>query len=436
MTYTQARTALHRLTVRAIQPGLKRSKKLLHMLQHPQKAYPMIQITGTNGKGSVAAILSSVLLQAGLRVGRFTSPHLRDERERIAIQGKIITRAAFVRALERLLPGLRYLHQRKDPATTFEAWTVLAAEAFHQARVDMAVVEVGMGGRLDATTAWGNNVLSLLTQVQLEHTTQLGSTKLAICREKLGIARPGIPFLSAETDTQLRKHIKAQGRQKGFPVFFSGRQKKDDMRIQSWKKVSQGFLAAFHSVQQHYGPLCLPLAGTFQLDNAGLALLALEKIELSGMTITQTDIKKGFQSVHWPGRLEQVSKKPPVFLDGAHNPAALLAATEAWRCGRKKVVVITGMMSDKDVPAMCQQLLPIAEHIITVSPPDERAIPARELAEIFYKLGKKAVFTGNYSEALRQALFKSNSQLPILIIGSLYNIEPARRVLKKVGLGI
>jgi dihydrofolate synthase / folylpolyglutamate synthase len=436
MTYLLAQAALHQWTVRAVQPGLKRTGLLLKGLKHPENTFPIIQITGSNGKGSVAAMLSAVLMQAGFRVGRFTSPHLKDERERISIQEKIITRSAFARAVEKLLPGLRTLKRKKDPATTFEAWTVLAAEAFRHARVDIAVVEVGMGGRLDATTVWGNNVLSLLTNVQLEHTAQLGNSKLAICREKLGIAISGIPLLSAESDRKVRKFIQTQGKQRGFPVYFAGSFSHDAMRMLSWKKNGQGFTFYCESALQKYGPIQLPLSGSFQLDNAVLALLALEKLQERSWAIIPEAIKKGFLSVRWPGRMEQVAKNPQIFLDGAHNPAAIKAATQEWRTSRKKVIVIAGMMGDKDVPKMCGELLPIAKEIITVTPPDKRAISAQKLADRIAKIGKKALFSTDYIQAIQLAQLQSKGRLPILIIGSLYNIDPAKEALKKLRLGI
>jgi len=434
MTYVQARAELHRCTVRAVQPGLKRTKQLLEFLDHPQCAFPALQITGTNGKGSVAAFITSVLTAAGYQVGSFTSPHLLDERERISINGVMTSKKTFARATERLLPELIRLQQDGDPATSFEAWTVLAAEIFRQEKIDIAVVEVGMGGRLDATTAWDRMVLTLLTNVQLEHTAQLGNSKLAICREKLGIARKGVPMLSSETDIRLRHYMQEQSRKRQFPLLFAGEQKNDAVRIKAWQKTKKGWKVDFHSYFESCGQIFVPLPGKFQIYNAALALLALQQLSVMGFPISTSALKQGFRSVVWPGRMEQICQTPVVILDGAHNPAAAVAVTENWLSANRKINLVVGMMQDKDIVNMCRIFAVVADKIWTVTPPDSRAVPAAELAVQFQRIGKSAQIASSFRHALHLALQATDQQGTILVTGSLYNIEPARRALKSLGL--
>ncbi|MBN1595604.1 hypothetical protein JW933_06740 [candidate division FCPU426 bacterium] len=432
MTFAQARRRLHALSVRAVLPGLHRTHRLLAGLKRPDRSFPAAHITGTNGKGSVAGMLASVLSAAGYTVGRFTSPHLAEERERITINGRMISQKAFARAVQHLLPGLRQLKQEGNPATTFEAWTALAAEAFHQAGADIAVVEVGMGGRLDATTAWERALVTMLTNVELEHTSQLGRTRKAICREKMGIGRTGIPMLAAEPDPALRREMKVIALQKRFPLFFSGSGNRDDMRIVRREATRSGWKLTCRSRRRTYARLALPLAGAFQVDNAALVLLALEQLAGRGFAISLQNLRQGLGKVHMPGRLETVGRKPGIVFDGAHNPAAVWAATQKWREAKEELTLVVGIMQDKDIKTMCRYLLPVAGNIVTVKPPDPRGLPARDLARHFHQLGKNAFPARSYRQALAQALASTPRQGGILVLGSLYNIQPARQALKNL----
>jgi dihydrofolate synthase/folylpolyglutamate synthase len=432
MTFQQARAGLRRLTVRAIRPGVDRTRWLLSFLGHPDKTCPAIQITGTNGKGSVAAMLASILKAAGYRTGRFTSPHLEDERERIMLDGQMLSKKGFAAGMEKILPGLEILHRQGNPATTFEAWTILASEAFRQAGLEVAVLEVGMGGRLDATSAWSSILLSILTNVTLDHTQELGPTTQQICREKLGLARKGIPLLSGEPDPGLRQLIRETGKKRNFPVRFSGRAG-DAAWPLGWRCSSQGLVIDLNLSSRRYPNLRIPLQGGFQAVNASLAGLAAMTLLEQGFKISQKDLYQGFQETRWPGRLERVANRPAVFLDGAHNPGAARVLAEEWQARGKKIFLIMGVMQDKDAAGIIRELSGVTRAVWTVTPPErQRAMSGRQLAQLWKEAGREARPARSYTAALQQASQAAGSGGMIVIAGSLYNVAPGRRAVARL----
>jgi dihydrofolate synthase / folylpolyglutamate synthase len=432
MTLARLRAEFERLTVRVVRPGLARTRWLLRALGRPDLACPAVQITGTNGKGSVAALVSTALAAAGTRVGRYTSPHLGKDLERIWIAGRDLTPAAYARAVRRLLPGLRTLRRRGRPATAFEAWTVLAAEAFRQAGVELAVLEVGMGGRLDATTAWGRVILSVLTNVGLEHTRELGATEAAICREKLGLARPGIPILSAVRQPELRRQVRTLARRLGCPVAFAGGPGAG-VRVRAWERTPQGIRLDLDLGGHDLNGLRVGLRGAHQVPNAALAALVLDRLGKAGFPVPDAALRRGFSRVHWPGRLELARLRPQVFLDGAHNPpAARAVARELLAQNAAKVELVMGVMADKDVGSILRALAPVVARVWTVTPPDARGLPARDLAERWREQGHFARAETGLGPALASALRTAGPHGRVLVTGSLYIIGPARKALRRL----
>lgn len=430
MTLARLQAEFDRLTVRAVRPGLGRTRWLLRALGNPDRSCPAVQITGTNGKGSVAALVSTVLASAGYRVGRYTSPHLGRELERIWISGRTMTAAEYVRAARRLLPALRTLRRRRRPATTFEAWTVLAAEAFREAEVDLAVLEVGMGGRLDATTAWDRVLLSVLTNVRLEHTRELGPTEAAICREKLGIARPGVPLVSGVSQPELRHQIRAQARRLGCPVAFVGGPAAA-VRVADWRRTAQGIGLDLVLEGRRLRGLRVALRGEHQAGNAALAALALDRIGKAGFPVQEAVLRRGFETVVWPGRLELAALRPQVLLDGAHNPAAAQAIARELKASGPPVQLVMGVMADKDVSGILRALAPVTDRVWTVTPPDTRGLPAQDLAERWKELRIPAQARTGLGPALVAARAAAGPQGRVLVAGSLYILEPARAVLRR-----
>jgi dihydrofolate synthase/folylpolyglutamate synthase len=435
MIYTQATQLLRRWTVKAVKPGLDRTQRLLAALGHPDAACPAIQITGTNGKGSVAALISLTLQTAGYRVGRFTSPHLEDERERIVIDGSMISKPVFAAIVSTLLPSLKKMHTQGQPATTFEAWTVLAALAFQQARVQVVVLEVGMGGRLDATSAWRNIIASVLTQVSLEHTRELGNTLAAIAGEKMAIARPGVPFFTAEPNPALRASIRRHCRMVGAPLFIAGLNKTDTVRLLEWERLKKGIQVELSLPKQRKWRRQVGLRGEHQALNAALAAMVIDGlVQNRKFLVSEKAWRQGFKTVNWPGRLECVAQHPTIFLDGAHNPAAARALVHEIMETTGAIELVMGVMADKDVDAMVRILKPGIKRVWTVKPPDKRGLPATELAAKFMNLGVPALARKSPGDALRAACQAAGPRGTVVVAGSLYLLAPARRYLKSRGI--
>lgn len=433
MTYTQAKTQLHRWSVQAVRPGLARTRRLLDLLGRPDAACPAIQIVGTNGKGSVAALVHAALLAGGYRTGRFTSPHLEDERERIFVGASMISQQKFSAAVEKLLPYLKKMHAQGDPATTFEAWTALAAVTFQQAGLQIAVLEAGMGGRLDSTSVWQTVIASVLTQIDLEHTRELGPTLEAIAQEKMAIARPGVPFLTAEARPRLRQLLARHCRQLGAPCLTAGKAPQDAARVLAWSRRAQGIRLDLKLGSHRIRNLEVGLRGEPQTLNAALAALVLQVVSQSGFPIPEKAWRRAFKEVSWPGRLELAAQHPTVFFDGAHNPAAARVLAAEIRRLMPAADLVVGIMADKDIDAMVRELAPVARRVWTVKPDPQRGLGAEVLAEKFRALGITANAQPSVGKALGTARRQAGKQGNIVVAGSLYLLGPARRYLKNRG---
>lgn len=353
-----------------IKLGLDNIKYLLERLGSPQKRLLYIHIAGTNGKGSVAAMLSSVLTRAGIKVGLYTSPHLADVRERIKINDIDITEDEFLTTAQKVIPFAL-------PQTTyFELLTAVALEYFCSNRVEIAIMETGMGGRLDATNVC-NAEIAIITDISLEHTQYLGSTIPEITREKMAIVKEGSRALLS---TELTEGV--------------------DYGIHSWNLDYQDIWTG------KYNNLRLNLLGPHQARNCALAIKAIEVLIDKAYNISAESIYKGLANVNWPGRFQIISRQPLVILDGAHNPGAALAVkktVETYLDG-KEIILILGVLRDKDYKGIVDVLVPIAKHVITVTPNSDRALPG----------GKKI------AEALEEAIKMAQDNTAILVTGSLY----------------
>ena len=388
-----------------IKPGLERVEALLERLNNPDRGYDIALVAGTNGKGSTASTLASILKTSGKRTGLFTSPHLTYFSERFRVDGQPIAEANLLEALEHLKP-----HAEAVSATFFEIVTVLGYDLFARAKVDIAVVEVGMGGRYDATNA-AEPSLSILTNVSLDHTAILGSSVEEIARDKAGIMRPDITTLTAATGKALDvlKHV-ANAVGADLQVLTGM-----DVEKVSWEGVQL-------SVETPAGRLGLhtPLLGEHGATNVALAALAAQKLGVSNSNIWQ-----GVQTTEWPGRLEHLTYKGQrVLLDGAHNPAAARALVKTLRdLGVSDLVLILGLGADKDAEGVVKPLLTLNPRVIatrsTLSP---RALEPTELQ----KLIPSAKLAQTPREALSLATKTSDLQTLILVAGSLYLVGEVR----------
>ena len=369
---------------------LRRVAELLVRLGDPHLKARTVHIAGTKGKGSTAAMIASALTAAGFKTGLFTSPHLIDLRERIRVNGGLIPRAGLMRLTARLKPEVEAVNSKAayGRLTTFELLTALGFLYFAENRTDFQVVEVGLGGRLDATNVVRPEVC-VITSISLDHTDVLGDTLTEIAAEKAGIIKQGVPVVSALQPPEARGVIEAACRAKNCELTLVGRDvtyRELSVQPDSQSIEVKGRLGSY--------ALELPLLGPFQQANAAAAIGALEVLRENGHAISQQDIVKGIGVVRWPGRFQAVRRNPLVVVDGAHNPASaseLARAVGVYAGDKKPKVLVIGSSSDKDYKGMAAVLAPLFDAVIATSSRHPRALEAEAMA---------AVFRGHVAEVL------------------------------------
>lgn len=355
----------------AIQPGIERIESLLNHFRNPERCFTTLHVVGTNGKGSTSAFLSSILTQAGYCTGLFTSPHLVSYTERFRINSTEINEEELSLLLNELLA------EPEAAATTFfELTTALACRWFAQRQVQMAVIEAGMGGRSDATAAL-RGVATIITPISQDHSQWLGNTLTHIAQEKVGIAAPGTPIISAPQSPAVLEVIEHYCSEHGNRLMYAGRD-------YSATENSHGNLQ-YSGSRFCFPDMQLALNGRYQLTNAALAIAAAEQIDQLGFTIAETAVLNGLRHASWPGRMEEVAldNGTPLLLDGAHNPAGAVAlADELNRFSNRRIIMVLGMMEDKDPAGIVAPLLPHANLLITTAPAQDRALSADQLATL------------------------------------------------------
>jgi dihydrofolate synthase / folylpolyglutamate synthase len=410
---------LYGLQTFGIKLGLDGIRALLTLLDHPEGAYPAVLIGGSNGKGSVAAMVDAVLRAHGLRTGLYTSPHLVRPSERIRIMGADVAAPALASLLRTMRAacdrGLATGALEAHPSF-FEVMTAAALCAFREAGVDAAVLEVGLGGRLDATNATEPLVAAIVT-VDLDHIAQLGGTLASIAGEKAGIARAGRALVSGvrqpEALAVLRERCAALG-----SSFVDARS------VVGLEDGPRGSFAA-RTARATYDDLHLPLAGAHQRGNAQVAIATLEAFaDALPFALDPARVREGLAATRWPGRLQLLAGSPRVLLDGAHNPAgtealaAYLAERQAQ--GSRKPVLIFGAMADKDVAGLFRPLASRVAAVVTTRPCVHRAMDAQTLAEAVRAFGVPAEAAAEPAEALALARGKAGADGLVLVAGSLY----------------
>jgi dihydrofolate synthase/folylpolyglutamate synthase len=426
MTYHQSVDFLYGLQKHGIKPGLDTIQALLDGLGHPERMYLSLHIGGTNGKGSTAAMAAAMLRAAGYRVGLYTSPHLVDFRERIRVNGDMIPEARVASLTDRV----RAVCGTPREPTFFEFTTALAFQHFAEAGVDVAVIEVGLGGRFDAT-----NILrpaaSVITNVALDHQDYLGRTIGAIAYEKAGIIKPGVPVVVGRVGAEALDVISRVAAERGAPLYRLDDAFTIEGDSPAW--------CCYRGMQAAYAGLTCPLLGRHQLDNAACALASLEVAAACGLSVSETAVREGLRAVQWEGRLEIVEAHPTLVLDGAHNPAAAAAVAvyvaehRAERPGARLVLVL-GMMRDKDREGFLDHLLPLADDVIVTQARIPRAAPAEELAASVRERGRVAQIRHDPADAIRLARLLAGSGDLILITGSLRLVGEAKAILLGCGL--
>jgi dihydrofolate synthase/folylpolyglutamate synthase len=371
MNYRECIEYLYALESRGISPGLSRVQRALALRGDPQRAYPCILVAGTNGKGSVAASLASVLKACGHKVGLYTSPHLHRLVERFQIAGKPVSE----RALTRQVNALRTFVETKGtpPLTFFELCTVLAFELFRAARCDVVVLEVGLGGRLDATNVV-TPMVSVITSIALDHTDRLGPTLAHVAREKAGIIKPHVPVVVGTREPSALRTIRAQARRRGALLYTIDHE---------FAIASAGEQLRFVLGERRIDGLRTPLSGAYQADNLACAVAALSLLP-ARFAVSERSLRRGLLRVRWPGRLELLAGSPAVLCDAAHNPHAARALADHLariRGEYTRSVLLFGAMRDKDHALMLDLLRPYADALIFARAHTPRAESAQLLAQ-------------------------------------------------------
>ena len=398
--------------------GLAQITKILNAVGNPHEEIQAIHIGGTNGKGSTAAMMASILQRGGYRVGLYTSPHLTRFTERIQVNGVEIEErdvAALTEEMRERIEGSGVT----APFTFFDFTTAMALLYFSRKRVDLAVLEVGLGGRLDSTNVV-NPLLSVITNVTRDHEEVLGRSLLTIAGEKAGIVKKGRPFITAATQPRVLRFFSKICREREAPFYRVGK----DVRCDPIGEKN------FHyeGLRRKLWSLHLNLPGPHQIINATTALGATEVLEDLGYPVSTEAMIRGLKEVHWPGRLEMVRSSPRVVLDGAHNPAGAEALREALKneFHYDRLVLLFGIMKDKDLKSILQTLAPLADRIILSKPHMERASSPAGLLKALGRLGARAEMIEDLPAAIERGLALTRPGDLLCITGSLYTVGEAR----------
>jgi dihydrofolate synthase/folylpolyglutamate synthase len=417
---------------------LDRMNQLMALMDYPDMLYPSVHVAGTKGKGSTASFIAQALIAAGYKVGLYTSPHLVEETERIRINGEDISKADFVSLTERLRP----LSAQVKEVTTFELFTAMAMQYFADQKVDIAVFEVGLGGRLDATNVI-TPLVSVITSISYDHVAILGNTLTEIAFEKGGIIKPDVPVVIAPQKEEPFKELLRIAEERHAPAILI--QQDYAFKEESHSLQSQTF--RLHTLRKPSGythnslarkPITLEISllGFHQVQNAAAAFAALEILRQKGFKLSLKQIQEGFKHVVWPTRFELVRESPPIVLDSAHNGDSmenLVASLDEYFPGLPFVLVF-GCSADKQLDSMLEAILPRVEDVIATQSLHPRAKDAQELTAFILKKGK-AVEGYNPAElGIARALELAGSEKGIIVTGSIFIASAARVILAEMGI--
>jgi dihydrofolate synthase/folylpolyglutamate synthase len=396
--------------------GLDTMRALVEEMGHPERAYPSLLVAGTNGKGSVAAYCDAVLRASGLRTGRYTSPHLVRVNERITVDGRPISEGDFARAVRDVRDAASALVRRgvlEAHPTFFEVLTAAAFAHFRRKRVDVAVLEVGLGGRLDATNV-AEPLVSAIVSVDLDHEVYLGRTLGAIAREKAGVLRRGRATVVGPLEDEAWAAVRAEARARGARLVEAARGTR--VRVERARDA-----LTITTPRARYRGL-LPLPGAHQRTNLLVALRLVEEAKRAGLRVDLSRASRSIAGTRWPGRLQRIPGSPSIVLDGAHNPAGARALAAHLAPGPPFVLVF-GAMSDKDVRGIARALFPLASEIVLTTPRIARASSPAALARRAGRLARNARREPSVARALRLARRLARERGPgtdVVVAGSLY----------------
>ena len=400
--------------------GLETIKRILSALGNPQDNFTSIHVAGTNGKGSVASALSSILHESGYKVGLYTSPHLVRFNERICINNCQISDADVVKSYK----AVQQVHHGDRSPTFFEFATAMALYEFGRQKVEWAVIETGMGGRYDATNII-TPAISIITNVSMEHRDYLGNTLAQITREKAGIIKQRTPVVTAVKQKQAQSVVQRVAHKKSAPVFMLGK----NFTV---RRNRTGYFS-YYGIENTWHDLQTPLLGHYQVQNAALALAASELLNKLKAEISFKSIKNGLTKTRWPGRLEIVSDKPLVILDGAHNLIAArnLSKFLAANLVNRRIILVVGILDDKPYAPMLKSLLPVCSRAIITRAKTDRALPPQKLYATAKKIISDVTTVADVAKAAKHAIETAGPDDVVCIAGSLYVVGEAKEAIEK-----
>lgn len=424
MDYSQALEYIHGAQTFGIKPGLDAIKALLEVLGNPQDKIKVIHVAGTNGKGSTVSYMENCLIEGGYKVGTYISPSLFRFEERIKINGRPIEERDFVHCLSKTKEGVDILVEKGyAPHTEFEIFTAMAFWYFQMENVDFAIMEVGLGGRLDATNVVKKPEVCVLTPIALDHGAVLGHTYEEVAKEKAGIIKKGVPVVSAPQEPKALEVIKAKAHSCNAPLTVAS--------FERANRKSLGMQGSTFSFEEKVWTT--RLIGKHQVENGILALTALKQIQKK-WPIKIDALQKGVEKTLWPCRLEQVCKNPTILLDGAHNPHGAKALYESLKeilPEGKKPVMLVGVLADKEVDGVLEIMSPLIGKAIATEPDSPRKETAETLEKKLKAFSKDVIAISSWKKALSYCCKHVKKDDVLVIFGSFYLVGPVRQELCK-----
>lgn len=421
MNYEETLSYIHKVSWTGSRPGLERINTLLSLLGNPEKKLRFIHVAGTNGKGSFCSMCDSILRSAGYKTGLYTSPYIERFNERITVDGEPISDEA----LSEVTTYVRqFADSMEDAPTEFELITAVAMVAFERFSCDPIVLEVGMGGRLDATNVICDPIMSVITGISLDHTAFLGNTVAEIAKEKAGIIKDGAPVLYGGADDIAAKVIADVALENGSDFIRTPR---GALTIDKTEFTGTDFTLSGKKYR-------IRLLGTYQPYNAANVITAVDILRRRGLKISDEALTNGLAEAKWKGRFELLSSDPIFVSDGSHNPEGITAAVDCVKAlFSEKVILLSGVMKDKDYPDMARELSEIAAYAVTLRPDNPRSLDAKIYAEEFKKNGVESIGFDTVDEAVKCIVDLSQTlKKPVVSLGSLYMYGEVKAALVKI----
>ena len=416
LTADEAMQFIHEKVWQGSKPGLSRTRELLQKMGDPQKSLRFVHIAGTNGKGSVSAMLAAVFRAAGCVTGLYTSPYIADFCERMQVDGVPIRYDELAEITAFCAP---LALEMDDRPTEFELVTAVAMEFFKRRGCEIVVLETGLGGRLDSTNVIESPLCTVIMNIGLDHTRELGGTVEKIAAEKAGIFKPGRPAVCYDLPQNVRTVLEVRATETGSPLVFA-----DFSRLVPQENSRAGQTFSYRD----FTDLRLPLLGRHQLQNAAVALETIRILRENGLSVSDGAIRTGLAAVHWPARFEILSERPFFVVDGGHNPQCAETVAENLRTyfpGMRRVLLL-GVLADKDYARLADILDPLADEYVTISPDNPRALSAESLAEQLRRFGKPVTACASIEDGVKTALAAAGEDGMVCSVGSLYTAGRVR----------